>query len=231
MNKSGMVTTLAGSGNSGFTDGIGVFAAFSDPKAIAVDLAGNLLVFDGGRLRNIDPTGKVSTRTDLTAILADYAIGSANQLTIDSVGSIYIATASRILKILADGRVTTAAGGSNSGFQDGPVLSAKFCQITGFAFDSSGAIYIADACNNRIRKVTTAGEEIVPSADVGIALYPGLTVSGVVGRSYRVEFITNIDSVGWQSIVTILLERNPSFWVDQSATNSERRFYRVISLP
>jgi hypothetical protein len=47
----GVVTTLAGSGASGFADGTGVTAQFSDPKGVTVDATGNLYVSDAVNTR------------------------------------------------------------------------------------------------------------------------------------------------------------------------------------
>jgi len=63
--SSRLVTTLAGSSASGFRDGIGSSASFSDPYGIAMDAAGTMAVvsepnFNGVRLINVS-TGQVST--------------------------------------------------------------------------------------------------------------------------------------------------------------------------
>jgi serine/threonine-protein kinase len=54
-----VVTTLAGSGNSGFADGVGVQASFSKPSGVAVDISGTVFVadFNDNRIRKILPTG------------------------------------------------------------------------------------------------------------------------------------------------------------------------------
>ncbi|MCB9739712.1 MAG: SMP-30/gluconolactonase/LRE family protein, partial [Deltaproteobacteria bacterium] len=59
----GSVSTLAGSGSSGTTDGIGTNASFSSPSGLSLDANGNLLVVtrSGHRIRRVTPQGEVAT--------------------------------------------------------------------------------------------------------------------------------------------------------------------------
>jgi DNA-binding beta-propeller fold protein YncE len=59
----GVVSTLAGSGTRGFTDGNGTAAQFSAPVGVAVDVVGNVYVADLSNycIRKITPAGVVST--------------------------------------------------------------------------------------------------------------------------------------------------------------------------
>jgi streptogramin lyase len=60
---SGTVSTLAGTGATGFADGAGASAQFADPQGVAVHADGRVFVADKGnqRIRWISTTGTVST--------------------------------------------------------------------------------------------------------------------------------------------------------------------------
>ena len=158
----GVVTTLAGSGVSGSTDGTGTAARFATPNGVAVDSSGTVYVADSGnnRIRKITPTGVVTTLagsgigyTDGTGTAAKLAF--ARNLTVDSSGTVYVADSgnSRIRKITPTGVVTTLAGSGISSFADGIAKDAQFKNPNGIAVDLSGTVYVADSANNRIRKI------------------------------------------------------------------------------
>ena len=74
-------------------------------------------------------------------------------------GNVYVADKNnhRIRIVTPAGVVTTLAGSSTSGFADGTGAGAKFNYPSGVAVDSSTNVYVADASNHRIRKVTPGG--------------------------------------------------------------------------
>ncbi|MEV7659608.1 RICIN domain-containing protein [Streptomyces anulatus] len=83
------------------------------------------------------------------------------ELAMDIAGNLYVADGNnhRIRKITPDGTITTVAGTNGKGFtgDGGPATSARLDLPLGVAVDSTGALYIVDAHNNRIRKVDTDG--------------------------------------------------------------------------
>jgi sugar lactone lactonase YvrE len=87
------------------------------------------------------------------------SFGGPNSVAVDAAGIVYVADTGnmRIRKITPAGVVTTLAGSTN-GFADGTGAAAMFSIPLGVAVDRvSGAIYVADGGNNRIRKVTPDG--------------------------------------------------------------------------
>src|SRR5262249_29208692 len=65
---------------------------------------------------------------------------------------------SRVRRVDTQGTITTIAGGGPSGFSGdgGPALLAQFGPLRGGGVDASDNYYIADAGNNRIRRLNVA---------------------------------------------------------------------------
>lgn len=89
-------------------------------------------------------------------------------ITADSAGTIYVTDSftGLIRKITTDKQVETVAGkrrpvASKTWFADGPVKDAKFNNPLGIAVDSAGNLYVADADNHRIRKITATSVDTV----------------------------------------------------------------------
>lgn len=74
----------------------------------------------------------------------------------------------RIRRVDLDGSVQTVAGGA-AGYVDGPVASARFDGPQGLAVTTSGDIYVTDANNYRIRRIS--GGAVSTIAGSGIAGY------------------------------------------------------------
>ncbi len=75
----------------------------------------------------------------------------------DSAGNLYIAdTCNNRIRKVSNGVITTVAGNGTQGFSgdNGPATSAELSGPSGVAVDAAGNLYIADALNNRIRKVS-----------------------------------------------------------------------------
>ena len=63
IDSEGNVSTFAGTGSSGSSDGNGTNASFNNPYGIAFDSADNFYVVDSSnrKIRKIDPDGNVTT--------------------------------------------------------------------------------------------------------------------------------------------------------------------------
>lgn len=159
----GTVSTLAGTGAAGNKDGSGATAQFRNPSGLDVDADGNVWVADrlNHKIRKITPNGEVSTVagtgstgfTDGPAGGARFADPYGIAVTTDGVLIVADLNNQKIRKITADGTVSTIAG-TVSGFADGAGVAAQFKSPTDVTVDASGAIYVADQGNNRIRKIT-----------------------------------------------------------------------------
>lgn len=148
----GMVTTLAGSGLSGSTNGSATSARFSSPHGLCIDTSGNVYVAErlSNRIRKITPDGTVSTFA--TGFLYPFGV------CVDSNGNLYVADTYnfKVKKITPQGVVTTLAG-SNIGYQDGQGINAAFSYPEGICVDAFGNVFVADYSNQRIRKITPTG--------------------------------------------------------------------------
>jgi sugar lactone lactonase YvrE len=154
----GVVTTFAG----------GTAANFLTPSGLVFDSVGNLYVTDAGNhnLRRITPAGVITTiagsgtfaSRDGNGLLASFKTPAG--IVIDSNGNIFIgdAEAHVIRKISLQGDVTTFAGTTDvKGSADGTGTQASFNDPAGLAIDADNNLYVADALNNKIRKITPAG--------------------------------------------------------------------------
>jgi hypothetical protein len=179
INPSGVVITLAGtSGQTGIVDGTGPAAQFGSLQGIAVDSAQNIYVSDYVycNIRKITSAGVVTTLAGptipglggpTTGLCGNKdGQGSAARfqnpagIAVDASGNVYVAdtTNSTIRKITPQGLVTTLAGTAGLlGSADGTGPAAKFRKPTGVAVDISGDVYVADAQNYTVRKITPDG--------------------------------------------------------------------------
>ena len=98
-------------------------------------------------------------------------------LVFDKYGNLYFATNldNRVRKIDTSGVISTIAGTGSAGFNGDsiPAITAELNQPVNLAIDTAGNIYIADAANNRIRKITMATGIITTVAGNGIGTFSG----------------------------------------------------------
>lgn len=169
----GVVTSIAGTGVEGFSGdgGLATSAAIGRPEGLAFDSVGNLYFADSSkeRIRKIDTNGIITTiaGNGIAGFTGDGGqavgaeLGTPLAVAIDAANNVYIADAdnNRVRKVTPGGVITTFAGNGSGGFSGdgGQATNAAMNIPSGLAFDASGNLYIADAGNNRIRKVDTSG--------------------------------------------------------------------------
>src|SRR5437764_543883 len=101
----------------------------------------------------------VSGTNDGTGNVARF--NEPHRVAVDSAGTVYVADTFNctIRKITPEGDVTTLAGSVRQiGSADGTGSDAQFNYPKGVAVDTSGDVYVADANNFTIRKITAVGE-------------------------------------------------------------------------
>ena len=170
--QSGIITTYAGGGTSGLGDGgPATSAQLNLPSSVAVDAAGNLFIADPdyNRIRKVTAAGIISTvaGNGIPGFSGDGGVATSAQLfgpyavAVDMSGNLFIADRYnyRIRKVTPGGVISTVAGNGAQGFSGdgGPAISAQLFSPYAVAVDAAGNLFIADAGNNRIRKVTAAG--------------------------------------------------------------------------
>ena len=233
----GVSEVFAGSGNYGAADGNWIFTSFSYPAALAADAADNIYVWDDGSslIRRINQNRDVVTIAGhssggiLDGLGRNAAFSSIYDMAVDDSGNVLLACDTCIRKITAATNVLTLAGSfSQQGYTNGTGATALFSAATGVCL-SQGTIYVADSYNQRIRSISFNPQpEPVSGANLVLNTYPGLQITGVVGRTYRIE--SSKDLKAWQIETTLLLTSSPYLWLDQTALG-QRKFYRAFRLP
>ena len=180
--KTGIISTVAGTGAAGFAGdgGLATAAKLYQPFSVVVDLAGNMFITDSynHRIRKVNAsTGLITTiaGTGTAAYAGDGGAASSAQfntpysLALDAVGNVYVSdfNNNRIRKItVATGIITTVAGNGISGFSGdgGLATAAKLSYAKGIFVDRVNNIFIADELNQRIRFVCNAAT--IPAAPI-----------------------------------------------------------------
>jgi RHS repeat-associated protein len=173
VDAAGVITTVAGTGASGF-DGDGGQATATrlwSPFDVAVGPDGSLYIadFQNRRVRRVSADGIITTvagngqnnsNGDGGPATAA-AVGGPTAVALATDGSLYLAdgTYHRIRRVGTDGIITTVAGNGIQGFDGdgGPAVSARLSNPVRMALAPDGSLIIADRDNRRVRRVGTDG--------------------------------------------------------------------------
>jgi len=180
----GIITTVAGTGTTGFSgdSGLATSAQLNCPSGVTIDAAGDFFIADtfNNRIREVNAQGIITTIAgtgtagysgdDGPAIAAEVSI--PNDVVLDPAGDLYIADEgnNRLRKIDTTGVIATVAGGLNN------MGSAGINSPDAVTVDTTGNLYFCDAGNNAVREVFPAAPPAFPGTQMNIAAAP-LTIT------------------------------------------------------
>ncbi len=193
----GAISTVARGGQpgsfAGFSGdgGAAIHAVLNRPVAVSMDASGDLYIADSmnSRIREITPAGIIGTVAGNGGVFlgdggpaASAELTHVNGVTTDLPGNLYIADGgnNRVRRVTPDGTIGTVAGNGQSGFSGdgGPAASAQLFDPLAVTMDSAGNLFVADAGNNRIRKVTPAGTISTVAGIAQLVSYGGFSGDG-----------------------------------------------------
>ncbi len=172
LDRRGRLVVIAGTGEGGFggDGGPATKARLFAPHDLAFDTDGNLLIADtyNHRIRRIDRRGIITTVAGNGKAAYSGDNGPATQaslnnpqgLAFDREGGLLIADTFNhvVRRVDRDGRIRTFAGTvPGHGGDDGDAKQAQINLAMAVAVAPDGAVYISDAANSRIRRVSTTG--------------------------------------------------------------------------
>jgi streptogramin lyase len=233
-----VLSVFAGSGNSGDADGNGIFTSFYTPTALATDSADNIYAWDSVNhlIRRIDQSQNVTTlagkylnSSSADGVGTNASFNSISQMCVDGSGNVILACGGSIRKMDASTNVVTMTGSfTQTGYTNGAGNLARFNNASGVCV-SQGSIFVADSGNQRIRQISfNPQSQIVSGANLGIGTFAGVTITGIVGRTYQIQSSPDLNA--WTTRATVLLTASPYLWIDQNPVSGSK-FYRAVLLP
>ncbi|MCY2990866.1 MAG: dockerin type I domain-containing protein [Planctomycetota bacterium] len=228
----GLITTAAGDGTSGYSGdgGPATAASLFCPTGVAVDSVGNIFIADNGnnRVREVDhATGLITTVAGAGTDgysgdggpAAAASFRGPTGVTVDSAGNLFIVdfNNNRIREVdHATGAITTVAGNGTYGYSGdgGQATAASLYCPEGVAVDPAGNLFIADFYNNRIREVFIGPPTVIKYIKVTSAPLVVTAISAtpnpVTGTTTNLSVLANDVNTGESSLTYTWSVTTPS---------------------
>ena len=186
--KSGLIKTVAGTGESGWAgEGVDALAAcLNEPKSLTLDREGNLLIADSENhvVRRVDMktqcirtvAGRVhGVESEKKTILSDSAAERGDDDPFAESGTVHPHAFTQQTDLSGTVRyvVTGTAPVKRYSGDDGPADQALLNFPTAVEVDRAGHLYIADTLNHRVRRVDAVTGMITTVAGLGQPRYSG----------------------------------------------------------
>jgi len=208
MDRSGAITTLAGTGVAGFSGdgGPAAQAQLASPYGVVADILGNVYIADLGnaRVRRVGLDGNITTVAGGGTLDPSPAnegmpgvsmrlLAPRNILADDQL-NLYVSdfTGHRVFRLSAGGLLTTVAGTGAAGYSGdgGPPAAAQLAFPAGLTIGFDGSLYIADSANHAVRRIAngiittfaSVGTPVGLAFDVLATLYVADAETGTVLR-------------------------------------------------
>jgi sugar lactone lactonase YvrE len=166
----GVSTMLAGDQEAwGWTDGTGAAARFAQPRGLAIDAAGNLYVAEDyyNLVRKVTPAGVVTTLagspgdgSTVDGVGAAARFDMPHAIAVDGAGNVFVGTRGGYLRKITPGGVVTTLPAPPGG---------RAGDISGFATDKAGNLYIAQTASCALIKMSADGQMTVFAGKIGAA--------------------------------------------------------------
>lgn len=160
----GIITTVAGTGVSGYTGdgGPALQAQIGEVVAIAVDSAGDLYLDDlFNAIRKVSAAGIITTVVTTNGPVVNGEPDLPMGLAADAAGNLYIADTYKleVRRVSPNGTITVVAGNGTFGStgDGGPATQAELNNPDAIATDAAGNLYIGSGLHFQVRKVAADG--------------------------------------------------------------------------
>ncbi|MBK9166861.1 MAG: hypothetical protein IPM24_05280 [Bryobacterales bacterium] len=164
---SGIITTVAGTGQTGFSGdgGPATEAQLGFPVGVAFESQGGLLIADSNsrRIRRVSPAGIISTFAGggSGAFTDGQAATEVNFPSVSGVAvrgtTVYVTSSNAVYRINEAGQTFRLVSQTGFGGDGGPAAEARVSGLAGVAVDSEGAVLLTDSGNHRVRRIAPDG--------------------------------------------------------------------------
>ena len=222
VNAAGIISTVVGNGTGAFSGDGGQAAAceINYSNGVTLDAAGNIYVADqnNSRVRKVNSSGIINTivGTGVAGFSGDGGQATVAELfhptciSFGCQGNLYISDYgnNRIRKVTSSGVISTVAGNGTGAYSGdgGQGTLAEINTPIGIAVDAIGNMYIADASNNRVRKLTGVCQATdiyqISGHNTQISVYPNPANNKITIDANDVVELKLFDVLGKQIFAT-----------------------------
>jgi trimeric autotransporter adhesin len=253
VNTSGIISTIAGNGKSGYTGdgGLADTTELNEASGAIADNVGNVYIADDNneRIRMVNTSGIISTiaGNGYNEYFGGYSgdggpatnaeLAQPQDVYIDTSGNISITDGFnvRIREIDASGIISTIAGNGKAGYtgNGGPATDAELNGPSGICMDSYGNVYFTDQVNELVRAIAYGPlgvNSIENTASINIYPNPANQILNLKTEGLKNERLTTLsimDVTGREMLNCQLPIRNGLFSVDISSLTTGMYFIRV----